>query len=580
MGAAHWIYLSGIVLIIAVMIARKNVVIPALAATFLTAWVFTGSLVTGLESIFNASLTAASELFSIFLIIALVTALLGSLRALGADRRMVEPFRVVMRTGHSAFWVLALVTYVISLFFWPTPAVPLMGAILLPAAIAAGLPPISAGLAIAIAGQGMALSSDYVIQVAPGLSAKAAGVETGAVADKAMVLSLITGGVALFVGYLMTRSQFQKPDAALLERWEAGESETTVQAPRRSLIRVLPRRRVLQPEPAAAGGGEGAVAVLDPAPGTGGGSGAASSSGTGTGSGSGSAGSGSGSRSVPKPRSGESPTSGDAEGDTGGDAGGSGDAMTRKALSSLNGDDVPGADCPRRSKAFAAIVPLALVGLVVYMMLGKFTGLVPEVVGGDAAALVGGVATALLLAAAIARDGRGSLERCADHIVDGLVFAMKAMGIVIPIAGFFFIGNADFAGKIMGMEEGSAGPAFLFDIVTRMQDGIPDSQYVVGFGVLIIGMITGLDGSGFSGLPLTGSLAGTLGPASGVDPSLLAAIGQMGCIWAGGGVLIAWSSLIAVAGFARVPVLDLVRRAFLPVIAGLVVATVVGLVIY
>jgi hypothetical protein len=535
LGAAHWIYLSGIVLIIAVMIARKNVVIPAVAATFLTAWVFTGNFVTGLESIFSASLTAATELFSIFLIIALVTALLGSLRALGADRRMVEPFRVVMRSGHSAFWVLALVTYVISLFFWPTPAVPLMGAILLPAAIAAGLPPISAGIAIAIAGQGMALSSDYVIQVAPGLSAKAAGVDTGAVADRSMVLSLITGGVALVLGYLMTRSEFRKPDAVLLERWEAGESETAVSAPRRSLIRVLPRRRVLEAE--TAGGGEGSVAVLDPGPGSGGGSGGAG-------------------------------------------ADGGGDAMAREALSAMNGDDAPGADCPRRSKAFAAIVPAALIGLVGYMMLGKFTGLVPEVVGGDAAALVGGVATALLLSATIAKDGRGSLERCADHIVDGLVFAMKAMGIVIPIAGFFFIGNPDFAGRIMGLGEDAKAPAFLFDIVVRIQDAIPDSQYVVGFGVLIIGMLTGLDGSGFSGLPLTGSLSGSLGPASGVDPALLAAIGQMGCIWAGGGVLVAWSSLIAVAGFARVPVLELVRRAFLPVIAGLAVATVVGLLIY
>ncbi len=539
MGAAHWFYLSGIVLIVAVMIARKNVVIPALAATFLTAWVFTGDFVTGLESIFNASLTAATELFSIFLIIALVTALLGSLRALGADRRMVEPFRVVMRSGHSAFWVLALVTYVISLFFWPTPAVPLMGAILLPAAIAAGLPPISAGVAIAIAGQGMALSSDYVIQVAPGLSAKAAGVDTGAVADRSMVLSLITGGVALVLGYLMTRSEFQKPDALLLERWEAGESEVAVPAPRRSFIRVLPRRRVLQ----TAGGGEEPVAVLDPGPGSGG-----------------------------------SRTGGGAGG-TGGGADEPRDAMARAALAASDGD-LPGADCPRRSKAFAAIVPLALIGLVGYLMLGKFTDLVPEVVGGDAAALVGGIASALLLSATIAKDGRNSLERCADHIVDGLVFSMKAMGVVIPIAGFFFIGNADFAGKIMGMEEGKAAPGFLFDIVVRMQDAIPDSQYVVGFGVLIIGMITGLDGSGFSGLPLTGSLAGSLGPASGVDPALLAAIGQMGCIWAGGGVLVAWSSLIAVAGFARVPVLELVRRSFLPVIAGLVVATVAGLIIY
>ena len=40
----------------------------------------------------------------------------------------------------------------------------------------------------------------------------------------------------------------------------------------------------------------------------------------------------------------------------------------------------------------------------------------------------------------------------------------------------------------------------------------------------------------------------------------LAAIGQMGAVWSGGGVLIAWSSLLAVTGFARVPVMDAVRK--------------------
>lgn len=563
MGAAHWVYLSGIVLIIAVMIARKNVVIPAIAATFLTAWTFTGSFVKGLESIFNASLTSASELFNIFLIIALVTALLGALRALGADRRMVEPFRLVMRSGHSAFWVLAFVTYAISLFFWPTPAVPLMGAILLPAAIAAGLPPIAAALAIAVAGQGMALSSDYVIQVAPGLSAKAANVGTDAVAGKAMVLSLITGGVALFLGYLMTRSQYRKPDALLLERWEAGETEAAAPATRRSLIPGLPlRRRVLQPAPAVATvEGDGAVTVLDHGPGAGA-----------------DAGSGAGSVTVPAQRAGGS--SGNGSGGPGRSGGEPSDAMAAAALRSLNGGELPGDDCPKRSKAFAAIIPLALVGLVGYMLLGKFTDAVPEVVGGDAAALVGGVTVALLLAAAVARDAGNALQACADHIVDGLVFAVRAMGVVIPIAGFFFIGNADFAGKIMSLGDGAKAPGFLFESVTHLEGAIPDSRYVVGFGVLIIGMITGLDGSGFAGLPLTGSLAGTLGPTSGVDPALLAAIGQMGCVWSGGGVLIAWSSLLAVAGFARVPVMELVRRSFVPVVVGLVVATVAGLIIY
>jgi hypothetical protein len=59
-----------------------------------------------------------------------------------------------------------------------------------------------------------------------------------------------------------------------------------------------------------------------------------------------------------------------------------------------------------------------------------------------------------------------------------------------------------------------------------------------------------------------------------VSPETLAAIGQMGNIWSGGGTLVAWSSLIAVAGFARVSVLELARMCFIPVVTGLLIATV------
>ena len=103
------------------------------------------------------------------------------------------------------------------------------------------------------------------------------------------------------------------------------------------------------------------------------------------------------------------------------------------------------------------------------------------------------------------------------------------------------------------------------------QSAIPQNAYVTAIGILLIGMIAGLEGSGFSGLPLTGSLAGTLGPATGVEPETPAAIGQMGNIWSGGGTLVAWSSLIAVAGFARVSVIELARMCFLPVVIGLLV---------
>ncbi|AZM46932.1 hypothetical protein DMB38_14930 [Streptomyces sp. WAC 06738] len=537
--AAHWTYLAGVVVIIGVMIARRNVVVPAVVATFFTAWFYSGSLVKGLAAIFSASLTAAGELFSIFLIIALITALLGAMRAMGAERRMVVPFRALMRNGRMAFVAIAGVTYFISLFFWPTPAVPLIGAILLPAAIRAGLPAISAAAAIAIAGQGMALSSDYVIQVAPGLSAKAAGVETSAVADRAMVLSVITGVVALTLVYLKGRRSFGTVSEEHRLRWEAEAEALSADGGGVSLGGTEPGRTARTA--AASGGSAGAATKLLSPPGGAGPGGSGTDSATDPGAGSG-----------PGPGTGAGP-----DADSGG---------------------TPG-EPVRRSRAFALIVPLTFAAIVGYMLLGKFTGVVTEVQGGEAAGLVGGVAMLLLFAAVFCCDGKEGLTTAADHVVDGLVFAFKAMGVVVPIAGFFFLGNVDFITEITGVQDDKP-PALLFDLVTAVDQYIPDIGFIVAFAILVIGMITGLEGSGFAGLPLTGSLSGSLGPAADVDPATLAAVGQMGSVWTGGGVLIAWSSLLAVAGVARVPVQEVVRHCFVPVVAGLVTATALATVLF
>src|SRR4051812_41403686 len=244
--AAHWVFLAGVVVILVAMVMRKNIVVPAVVATFLTALVYTGSLATGLSSVFNASLVAATSLFNIFLIIAMVTAMLRSLEGLGADRRMVAPFRKVMRNGHLAFWTLVIVTYFISLFFWPTPAVPLIGAVLVPVAIRAGLRPLAVGFTVAIAGQGMALSSDYVIRVAPGLSATAASTDPNVVADRAFVLSLIVGGIALAIGYAMEVRKMRRPSDEWLEDWETA-------ADRRAA--VADAEEIIDEDPLAGGSG-------------------------------------------------------------------------------------------------------------------------------------------------------------------------------------------------------------------------------------------------------------------------------------------------------------------------------------
>ncbi|MEB8342492.1 hypothetical protein [Streptomyces endophyticus] len=513
--AAHWTYLAGVVVIIGVMIARRNIVVPAVLATFLTAWAYSGDLVKGLASIFTASLTAAGELFSIFLIIAIITALLGGLRAMGAEQRMVRPFRGLMRGGRAAFLTIAAATYFISLFFWPTPAVPLIGAILLPAAIRAGLPAMTAGAVMAVAGQGMALSSDYVIQVAPGLSAKAAGVGTGAVADRAMVLSLITGAVALTYLYLRGRRSFGVAGDEHELRWLAQENGLDAGA-----------EVQLGGSPGARGIGKGAAAA------------AATRAATGP------------------------------------------DTATQVLEPSPEVAAAPPKPEPvRRSRLFAVLVPLTFAAIVGYMLLGKFTDVVGDVQGDEAAGLVGGVAMLLLFAAVFSIDGSHGLTTAASHVVDGLVFAFKAMGVVVPIAGFFFLGNAEFVSRITGVHDAKP-PALLFDLVASVDQHIPDNGFMLSFAILIIGMITGLEGSGFAGLPLTGSLAGALGPAAHTDPATLAAVGQMGSVWTGGGTLIAWSSLLAVAGVARVPVQDLVRHCFLPVIAGLAAATALATVLF
>ncbi|WP_156290520.1 hypothetical protein [Oceanobacillus salinisoli] len=459
---SHWLYGLFTVIIIVTMIFRKGVVLPTILGTFVIAWVYTDDLITGFTAIFNANLVAAQELFSIFLIIMFMLALLNSLRDLGADKRMIEPVQKLMINGHVSFFVLAIVTYVISLFFWPTPAVPLICALLVPAAVRAGLPAMTAAVAIAIAGQGMALSSDYIVQVAPNLTGTAAGLDTAVVADKALVLSLISGIVALGLAYLFYRKSIRSKD----------------------------------------------------------------------------------------------------------------NKRNTEDLQNLQTSDEP-TNTPQTvhlntwSKIFAVLVPVSLLLVVVVMLHNKLTSGEGGLVGGDGAAFVGGVAAILLLMSTLAFGRAEALNYITNHITDGFVFAFKAMGPVIPIAAFFFLGSADFAGDILGLEE---APSFLFGLIESVQDYLPQSAIFAAFSVLIIGIITGLDGSGFSGLPLTGTLAATLETAS-IDAATLAAIGQLGSIWTGGGTLIAWSSLIAIAGLCGVSVMDLVRKNFLPVMIGLIVAT-------
>jgi hypothetical protein len=246
------------------------------------------------------------------------------------------------------------------------------------------------------------------------------------------------------------------------------------------------------------------------------------------------------------------------------------------------GDADDGAAAPlrtRHARLYALAVPLAFAALVAYMLLGKVTDLVPEVEAGWGAALVGGLALLLMLGVTLSSGGNG-LERSGEHFVDGLLFAFRAMGVVIPVAGFVLVGISDFAGRIMLLPEDAEAPGFLFDVISSGERFIPDNSVVVMFAMLIAGMLIGLDGSGWAGLPFTGSMADAFAASTGGDTATLAAIAQNAAGWTGGGTLIIWSSLIAVAGLTGVPVATLARKLFIPVVTGLVLSVVVAAVIW
>jgi hypothetical protein len=92
----------------------------------------------------------------------------------------------------------------------------------------------------------------------------------------------------------------------------------------------------------------------------------------------------------------------------------------------------------------------------------------------------------------------------------------------------------------------------------------------------VVGGITGLDGSGFSGLPLVGTLAQALGGATNLDIGTLSALGQYFAVAVGGGTIIPWAVIPAAAITGTDPV-EIARRNLLPTLLGFVGVVVVAI---
>ena len=434
----HYAYLIGVIVILAVMVLKKDTPAVCIAFLFILGLIGLKSVTGGIITVFSAVLYAGREFMEVLATIALVTSLSKCLKDLGSDYLMMVPMAGIMKTPSLTWWILGLTMFLFSLFLWPSPSVALVGAIMLPFAVKAGLNPLAAAMAMNLFGHGFALSYDVVIQGAPAISAGAAGLDTSSILRQAWPLFWMMGIVTVLSAYVLNRSQLD------------------ARGPRLSI----------QAEPSRPQGHKKAALFL------------------------------------------------------------------------------------------AVFTPLAFAGDVILMLLCGLKG-------GDATSMVSGTALLITCLGALLGFGKQSLEKVTGYVTEGFLFAIRIFAPVIIIGAFFFLGG-DGITSIMG-ERFNRG--IMNDWALWLAQNAPLNKYMAAFIQMVVGGLTGLDGSGFSGLPLTGALARTFGTATGSSVPVMAALGQIAAIFVGGGTIVPWG-LIPVAAICNVSPLELARKNLIPVCIG------------
>lgn len=462
--AVHYVYLAFIVLIMALLIRRRDTTMICVAGIFALGILATGTISGSVSGVFNSFIYATKELMGTIMIISIIVAMSRVLIRTGINEAMVAPLTRFLRTPALAYWGIGIIMMATSFFFWPSPAVALIGAVLLPVALRVGLPALGAAMAMNLFGHGIALSGDYIIQGAPKLTADAAGIPVASVMEASVPLVICMGVVTTVTAFWMMRKDLKKGT------WRDG------------LVTVKSAGNTL-----AASGEE----------------------------------------------------------------------------------DEQGVKLSAGTKNMLAVAILLLFLADVAAMF------VLKLQGGDATALVGGTAVLILIVISlIAHQNRG-LEKITSYLIDGFVFGFKVFGPVIPIAAFFYLGDSAFT-DLFGKVLPQASHGIVNDLGVALAGLVPLNGAVGAVTLTITGAITGLDGSGFSGISLAGSIAQLFAAATHTGAATLTALGQVAAIWVGGGTLIPWA-LIPAAAICGVSPFELARRNLKPVLIGLLATTVLAI---
>lgn len=452
----HYIYLIFIIIIIIAMIMKKDISLICILGIFVIGIVGTQSLYESVMGIFNSLVYSTKELMPTILIISVITAMSSILMDSGINNEIAAPFKGVIKNYWVAYWVIGIVMMTMSWFFWPSPAVALIGAIFLPIAKKAGLPAMGVAISMNLFGHGIALASDYIIQAAPKITADAAGVPVANVISASVPLTITMGIVTTVSAFYFLRKDIKSG--------------------------------VISTE----------YTIVDE------------------------------------------------------------DSSDKKMLISS-----------QKLRRALALLILILFSVDIFIMFKA------KLQGGDATALIGGTAVFILSLISVITYKAAALEKITNDLVKGLQFGFKIFGIVIPVAAFFYLGDSAF-NEVFGEILNKNSNGIVNDLGLALANIVPLNSTVSASTLTAVGAITGLDGSGFSGISLVGSVANIFSTALGGGVETLTALGQISGIWVGGGTLVPWA-VIPVAAICGVDPFELTKKNLKPVIIGLIVTTIVAI---
>ena len=178
LSTIHYVYIIIILIIIVIITLKKDVILPCILGIGIIGYIFTGDVLKAVQIIYKAVVVSGKEFIEVVVVIALVNAMSSALSDMGVDELIIKPMKKLMINKTMSFFVLGITMTLISWFIWPTPAVVFIGALMVPAAIKSGLPPVWAAVVLCIFGNGVALSSDFVLQAAPAITAKTANLNS------------------------------------------------------------------------------------------------------------------------------------------------------------------------------------------------------------------------------------------------------------------------------------------------------------------------------------------------------------------------------------------------------------------